>query len=313
MAAPTFRLTLCLGVIALFSTPSILGEETVAAGSSETYADTQLKDRVFIPGGTFTMGAGAIYREEGPPTEKQVTDFWIDKHEVTNRQFRAFVEATGYVTVVERDPKPEHNPGISPELLVAGSAVFTPPGPENPRASWWAFVQGANWAAPTGPGSGIENTLDHPVVHISYEDALAYAEWVGGFLPREDQWEYAARGGLDGATYSWGETPPQKRVRSANTWQGIFPVVNTNDDGHEGAAPVGSYEPNGFGLHDMTGNVWEWVRSDDETELSGRIKGGSYLCSDNFCRRYRPAARHAQEKNFSASHIGFRVAYDAEK
>ncbi len=267
--------------------------------------------RVLIKGGSFTMGAGAMYREEGPPHRVSVADFWIDRYEVTNRQFREFVDATGYVSVVEQIPEPALNPGIAAEDLIAGSAVFTPSGPDHSRGQWWAFVEGAYWAQPTGPGSSVEQFPDHPVTHIAYKDAKAYAAWAGGHLPTEEEWEYAARGGIEGATYAWGETPPKNMPRSANTWQGIFPIVNTKDDGHEGAAPVGCYAPNGYGLYDMTGNVWEWVQASDETALEGRIKGGSYLCSENFCQRYRPAARHAQEKDFSASHIGFRVAYNS--
>ncbi|MEM7329880.1 MAG: formylglycine-generating enzyme family protein [Pseudomonadota bacterium] len=285
-------------------------DDRAQAEASPASCHADAGQRVFIPGGTFTMGAGALYREEGAPRPRRVADFWIDKYEVSNRQFREFVDATGYVSIVEQRPDPARTPNIPPELLSIGSAVFTPPDIDNPRGAWWTFVEGAYWAAPTGPGSNIDTRLDHPVTHIAFEDAQAYAAWVGGYLPDETQWEYAARGGLDGATYAWGNTPPNQTPRAANTWQGMFPVINTKQDGHDGSAPVGCFDANGYGLHDMIGNVWEWVQAEDDTDLQGRMKGGSYLCSDNFCRRYRPAARHAQEKYFSASHIGFRVAYD---
>lgn len=268
-------------------------------------------DTVLLKGGTFQMGAGAIYPEEGPARKETVAPFRIDRYEVTNRQFKAFVEATGYVTVVERIPEAELHPELPPEALIAGSAVFAPSSDRGGGAWWWDFVEGAHWATPTGPGSSVEDILDHPVVHISYEDAKAYAAWAGGSLPTEAQWEFAARGGLDGEVYAWGDTRPSKTPGSANTWQGIFPLANTADDGFVGAAPVGCFTPNGYGLHDMTGNVWELVESADETVNLGRMKGGSYLCAENYCQRFRPAARHQQEKDFSASHIGFRIVYPA--
>lgn len=182
------------------------------------------------------MGTGALYREEGPPRSEVVNAFWIDRYEVTNAQFRAFVEETIYVTTVERAPDPALNPGIPKEQLVPGSAVFTPPSVETALAGWWTFVAGASWAHPNGPGSTVDGLEDYPVSHIAYEDAVAYAAWAGGALPSEAQWEFAARCGLDGATYSWGDEDPLDRPQSANTWQGIFPLANAADDGYVGAA-----------------------------------------------------------------------------
>lgn len=261
-----------------------------------------------IPSGTFLMGSERGYRDEGPVQRVVVEEFRIDSHEVTNRQFKAFVDATEYVTVIEHGPDPKDYPGIAPELLAPSSAVFVGPGPDS--MDGWKLVEGAAWNTPEGPGSSITDRLDHPVVHMSYADAEAYAKWAGGDLPTEEEWEYAARGGLDGAIYEWGDTPPDKTdAPRANTWQGIFPVANTSRDGFEGSAPVGCYEPNGYGLYDMTGNVWELVKGHDPEALFGTMKGGSFLCADNFCRRYRPSARHDHEVSFSASHVGFRLVY----
>ncbi len=284
----------------------------VSKGEERKCTLPQLPDRVLIKGGRFQMGAGALYSEEGPAREVEVDDFWIDRYEVTNRKFGQFVDDTGYVTVGERKPSADLHPDIPKELLVSGSAVFTPPGEDGIGSSGWEFVEGATWKSPTGKEASIEDKMDFPVVHIAYEDAIAYAAWSGGYLPTESEWEYAARSGLDGAKFEWGDDA-SKRTERANTWQGIFPIVNTAEDGFVEAAPVGCYEANAFGLFDMTGNVWEWVEVSENPKHVGRLKGGSYLCSDNFCRRYRPAARHAQEKDFSASHVGFRIAYPANK
>ncbi|REJ83201.1 MAG: formylglycine-generating enzyme family protein [Acidobacteria bacterium] len=268
--------------------------------------------RIELPGGAFRMGADDGYPEEGPSREVEVAAFTIDSHEVTNARFAQFVDAEGHVTVAERDPDPALHPGIAPEELVPGSAVFLPPA--DGAGGRWHFVAGASWRAPEGPGSDLEGRWDHPVVHVAYEDARAYAAWVGGRLPSEAEWEYAARGGLDGGRYAWGDGPPPERDPGrANTWQGEFPLSDEGADGHRGTAPVGCYPANGFGLHDMTGNVWEWTadRFDAGDPNSGVIKGGSYLCAANSCRRYRPAARHPQERDFSTSHLGFRVVYPA--
>lgn len=267
------------------------------------------------------MGSDSHYSEEGPSRNVTLPAFKIDPFEVTRARFKNFVDETGYVTTAERKPDPRLHPGIPADKLVAGSALFTMALGEN-TAGRWQFVPGASWRSPDGPkpdrpesdrqGSNITAEYNHPVNHVSYEDARTFAKWAGGDLPSEDQWEFAARGGLIGAAYEWGDTPPdQQDIPRANTWQGIFPVINKATDGYLASAPVGCYEANGFGLYDMTGNVWEWVKETDPEANQGVIKGGSFLCADNYCRRYRPAARHPQELDFSTNHIGFRVAYPA--
>lgn len=267
---------------------------------------------VNLPGGTFTMGAADGYPEEGPVRQVQVTAFAVDSHEVTNARFAEFVDATGYVTVAERAPDPALHPDLPPAARQPGSAVFR--APAEGAARGWQFVAGAFWRAPEGPGSTIEDRMTHPVVHVAHADAAAFAAWAGGRLPSEAEWEYAARGGLDGARYGWGDGPsPAADPTRANTWQGRFPGLNSVADGHAGTAPVGCYPANGHGLFDTTGNVWEWTgdRFDPTDPNSGLIKGGSFLCAENYCRRYRPAARHPHERDFSTSHLGFRVVYPA--
>ncbi len=273
-------------------------------------ACSPLKGRVVLAGGSFDMGETEAYPEERPIRSVTVAPFAIDRTEVTNARFAAFVEDTGYTTDAEKAPDPAIYPDIDPEHLTPGSAVFVPPAISGSR-SWWQFVEGASWRHPEGPGSSISDRMDHPVVHVSHADATAFSAWAGGSLPTEGQWEYAARGGLSGARYEWGDEAPHKGSAKANTWQGFFPVENTVQDGHFGTAPVGCYPANGYGLHDMTGNVWEWTSDvfDAGAPNSGLIKGGSYLCSDNFCRRFRPAARHLHERDFSTSHLGFRLVY----
>jgi formylglycine-generating enzyme required for sulfatase activity len=301
---------------------------------------------VDLPGGIFTMGSDDHYPEEAPTHRVQVDGFAIDRHPVTNREFQAFVAATGYRTVAERPLDPADFPGAPPHNLVPGSMVFTPtPGPVDLRhlSQWWRWAPGACWRRPEGPGSCIDDRSDHPVVHVAHEDAAAYAEWVGAILPSEAQWEYAARGGLDGATYAWGDQPrPGGRVM-ANTWDGPdFPWRSTGESGWERTSPVGSFPANGFGLFDMAGNVWEWTddwwtschpedaerpccvprnpRGGDEAAshdpaqpqfLIPRkvIKGGSHLCADTYCLRYRPAARRPQMVDTGMSHLGFRCAW----
>jgi formylglycine-generating enzyme len=293
----------------------------------------------FIPGGVFTMGSERHQPEERFAHLVRVDAFWIDRHEVTNAQFEKFVEATGYRTLAERGLDPNAHPGIPKELLVPGSTVFIQPTDVRRGGritQWWQYVAGANWRQPSGPGSTIAGQHNHPVVHIAYEDALAYARWLGRELPTEAQWEFAARGGRDGEDdYSSAFDADGKPV--ANTWQGLFPVVNTKDDGYLGTAPVGCFKPNGYGLYDMIGNVWEWtrdwyraghprfaeanptgpdlqsIRVAPGQAASRVIKGGSYLCASNYCARYRPAARHAQETNLSAAHIGFRTVLNKPK
>jgi sulfatase modifying factor 1 len=259
--------------------------------------------------------------------------FWIDRTPVTNARFARFVQATGYVTVAERKPDPRDFPGAPPELLVPGSIVFTPPtGPvplDNPSA-WWTYAPGASWKHPEGPGSSIDDRQDHPVVQVSWDDAVAYAKWAGRRLPTEAEWEYAARGGLAQKPYAWGdEFQPGGRIM-ANTWQGRFPTENKREDGHARTSPVGTFPPNGFGLSDMAGNVWQWcsdwyrpdyyVRSPKanpkgppdsldpmEPGVPKRVqRGGSFLCCDQYCSRYMPGGRGKGAADTGSSHVGFR-------
>jgi formylglycine-generating enzyme len=285
------------------------------------------------------MGSDGHYREEAPAHAVSVEGFWMDRLEVTNAQFGVFVAATGYLTVAERPLDPREFPDAPPENLVAGSMVFTPTtGPVDLRhlSQWWAWMPGASWRRPRGP-RGPCASPDHPAVHIAYEDAEAYAAWAGKAIPTEAEWERAARGGLEGATFVWGDEPEGPGQRLANYWHGDFPW--RHDDGYGRVADVGSYPANAFGLHDMAGNVWEWTAdwwsphhpdapdqeccvpsqpraarvedSYDPAQPQFRIprktiKGGSYLCADSYCQRYRPAARRPQMIDTGMSHIGFR-------
>jgi formylglycine-generating enzyme required for sulfatase activity len=281
---------------------------------------------VWVPGGTFLMGSNAFYREERPARPAAVEGFWLDRYPVTNADFAKFFASTGYITLCERPPDPAAYPDADPDLLVPGSAVFRKPmSPVSLRDSraWWEYVPGANWRHPQGPDSVIVGREDHPVVHIAYEDAGAYAAWAGKALPTEAEWEFAARGGLDGAAYAWGDEPtPDGRIM-ANTWQGRFPFHNLALDGYEGTSPVDAFPANGYGLHDMIGNVWEWTASPFLSSAAAAatssccapsapaiqqrvIKGGSHLCAPNFCLRYRPAARQGEAVDTSTSHIGLR-------
>jgi formylglycine-generating enzyme len=302
----------------------------------------QIDGMIRIPGGTFRMGSDKHYPEEAPAHRVTVDGFWMDRHPVTNRQFRAFVRATRHVTVAEITPDPKDYPGMLPHMVYAGSLMFSPPGyPVDLRdfSQWWTFARGANWRHPYGPGSNIRGLDDHPVVHVAFSDALAYAKWAGKDLPTEAEWEFAARGGLDGAEFAWGDEFTPHGRHMANTWQGEFPRQNVNADGFERTSPVTAFPPNGYGLYDMIGNVWEWTadwysprhEADapkacciPQNPRGGRedgsydprttnvkipqkvIKGGSHLCAPNYCRRYRPAARHAEPVDTSTSHLGFR-------
>lgn len=283
---------------------------------------------VWIPPQTALLGSDAYCPEEGPAHAVDVDGFWIQPKQVTNSEFAEFVSATNYVTVAERPVNPDDYPGAPKENLQPGSMVFTrTSGPVDLRhlSLWWTWTPGANWCHPVGPSSSIEKRADHPVVHIAYEDAEAYADWAAMQLPTEAQWETAARGGLTGATYTWGDEPEQPGQPMANYWHGEFPW--RPDRGYGRTRPVGSFPPNGYGLFDMAGNVWEWTsdwyadtrdaascceaESYDPRQPQFRVprrvvKGGSFLCADNYCLRYRPAARRPQPVDTGMSHIGFR-------
>jgi sulfatase modifying factor 1 len=299
-------------------------------------------DMVWIAGGEFLMGSDRDYPEEAPAHRVAVGGFWMDRFQVTNERFKRFVKETGHVTVAQRSPNSAEYPGTKAELLVPGSSVFVQPRQPvdlSNHYNWWSFVPGADWRHPRGRGSTIRGLSQHPVVHVAWEDVEAYARWAGKELPTEAEWEFAARGGLEGAEYTWGDEFMPSGRYMANTWQGEFPLMNEKLDGFEWTAPVGSFPPNGFGLCDMAGNVWEWTtdwfqnhdrvehaccsisnpRGGDrelsydprELELGIRIprkviKGGSHLCAPNYCRRYRSAARMPHAIDTSTSHLGFR-------
>ena len=291
------------------------------------------ENMVLISGGTFRMGSDHTeFLEEKPISEVRLDSFCIDTHEVTNAEFAKFGQETGYLTIAERPLSKQEFPDLSDAERKPGSLVFQTPkeGLEQiAYMGWWHWVTGANWQHPYGPESNIQGKEDHPVVHIAYFDALAYAEWAGKQLPTEAQWEYAARGGLEGKDYTWGDEYSETK---ANTWQGLFPFFNTKADGYLGTAPVGSFPPNGYGLYDMAGNVWEWTQDfyqvgreqmadtsnpqgpktgyDPKKPLeigSHVVKGGSHLCAPNYCSRYRPAARESQLPDTGTTHIGFRL------
>jgi formylglycine-generating enzyme required for sulfatase activity len=297
---------------------------------------------IFVPGGVFVMGSDHHYPEEAPAHRVRVDPFWIDETPVTNAQFREFVTATGYVTFAELAPKAQDYPNAKPEMLRPGSLTFNPKkGQIDIRNfySWWDFTFWANWRRPYGKGSSNRNLDDHPVVQVAYADALAYARWAGKDLPTEAEWEFAARGGLQEKEFAWGDelTPGGKHM--ANTWQGMFPVENLRADGYDRTSPVLAFPPNGYGIYDMIGNTWEWTQdwyvarhtaneakacciprnprgpaesqSLDPTQPEVNVprkvlKGGSHLCAPNYCRRYRPAARHPEPVDTSTSHVGFR-------
>ncbi len=307
---------------------------------------------VWIPGGEFSMGCadprnlpmggGEPMRDARPIHRVKLDGFWMDKTPVTVEQYARFVEATGYVTVAERVPLPEDFPGVPEQLLVPGSIVFSPP-PHGVRLDdyrqWWRYIPGANWRHPEGPGSRIEGRENEPVVHIAYEDAMAYAEWAGKRLPTEAEWEFAARGGLTGKPYVWGKELKPDGHWMANIWQGDFPENNTEDDGFAGIAPVAQFPPNGYGLYDMAGNIWEWcadwyrpdtyaIRAQEdrpsvnpagpedswdpaEPGVAKRVqRGGSFLCTYQYCTRYMVGTRGKAEHTSSGNHVGFRCVQD---
>lgn len=286
-------------------------------------------EMVCIEGGIFHMGSENHYAEEAPVHIRSVDSFLIDRTPVTNDEFARFVAVTRHVTLAERSPDPADYPGADPALLVPGSVVFRrPAAPIDPEdwQAWWAYVPGASWRCPQGPGSSIEAIGDHPVVHVAFEDAMAYAAWAGKDLPTEAEWEFAARGGLDRAEFAWGDDLTPGGRHMANTWQGRFPVENSAEDGFAGTSPVTAFPVNGYGLYDLIGNAWEWTKDHYRDNHEGRhpancctaqaeradatvrkvLKGGSHLCAPSYCRRYRPAARQSQTIDTSSSHIGFR-------
>ena len=293
----------------------------------------------WIPGGTFAMGSDQHYREEAPSHLETVEGFWIDRWPVTNALFRKFVEETGYVTQAETAPDAAQYPGADPALLVPASVVFVKPAVRvdlRNHFNWWTYVPGADWRHPRGPASSIAAMDDHPVVHVAYDDAEAFARWAGKQLPTEAEWEFAARGGLESCEYAWGAELEPNGKQMANYWQGEFPIENLAMDGYEFTSPVGAFAANGWGLFDMIGNVWEWTadwyapghQAKKDACCSGAVKpvareasfdpsvalpiprkvmkGGSFLCAPNYCRRYRPAARMAQAIDTSTCHLGFR-------
>ncbi|MGA1533632.1 MAG: formylglycine-generating enzyme family protein [Planctomycetota bacterium] len=312
---------------------------------------------VLVPAGSFTMGSdgpGARYDEQ-PAHEVRLDAFWIDRTEVTNTQFAEFVAATGYLTIAERPVDweelrkqlPPDTPKPADADLAPGSLVFTPPGgavPLEDFSQWWSWTPGASWRHPEGPGSSIEGREDHPVVHVAWEDARAYAEWAGKRLPTEAEWERAARYGHDGERFPWGDELRPGGVIAANIWQGEFPHRNTGEDGFAGTAPVGSFPANPLGLVDLAGNVWEWTedrfhpdayrqrllesggaRCENPTgppraldprnphAPDSRVqKGGSFLCHESYCESYRPAAKMATPPDTGMSHLGFRCVADPE-
>lgn len=323
------------------------------AGCADKNKTVVPNNMVLIPAGSFSMGGRSEqgYFDEFPRHQVEISSFFMDKHEVTNADFLKFVEATGYLTVAERDldweelkkQVPEGTPKPADSLLHAGSLVFNQtdqPINLNDYAVWWKWTLGANWRNPEGPGSSVNNRMNHPVVHIAWKDAQAYAKWAGKRLPTEAEWEWAASGGYDEYKYPWGNQPIEESYDKANFWQGVFPVQNLERDGYAKTAPVGSFSPNSFGLFDMAGNVWEWcqdkydVRSYAADAQKGKvinptgsshyydpnepyapkhiIRGGSFLCNESYCSGYRVARRMSSSKDSGFNHTGFRCVKDLD-
>ena len=272
---------------------------------------------IAIPAGDYQVGSDRFYPEEAPVRQISIDSFEIDLAPVTNAEFQQFVDATGYQTVSERPPDPTLYPDLPPEEQIPESVVFLPPPPTVDRSeplSWWGLIAGADWRHPQGPDTSLEGLMQHPVVHVAFEDALAYADWAGKRLPTADEWEVAARGGLVDQDYAWGSEKTPDGRWLANVWQGPFPWDNKETDGWFWTSPVGSFPANGYGLVDVCGNVWEWTSTPyavPEGEQERRvIKGGSFLCADNYCHRFRPSALMGQTLDTATCHMGFRCAAD---
>jgi formylglycine-generating enzyme len=334
--------------------PQVLASTTGSPAPTPPATAVDPSGMIWIPGGEFEFGTNSElgWPDEKPAHRVRLDGFWMDATEVTNAQFRVFVDATGYLTTAERAPtaeeilaqSPPGTPSPDPSLLVPGSLVFAPPDHEVPLddiRQWWRWTPGANWRHPEGPGSNLDNRDDHPVVHVSWDDASAYANWAGKRLPTEAEWECAARGGLQGQDFVWGNSPPDERRPQANIWQGSFPSENRQTDGYARTAPVKSYPPNGTGVYDTAGNVWEWCSDRYDRDLHDRLshqggatnpagpkrtndstnpyavlrvqKGGSFLCHESYCLRYRPSARHGGAPDTGMSHVGFRCARSAPR
>ena len=329
----------------------------IAPATSHSTPTTRPKapsEMKWIPGGEFIMGTDdpQSMPNERPSHHVKIDGFWIDEHDVTNANFRRFVEATGYITTAERpinwddlkEELPPNTPRPDDSMLAPGSLVFTPPDhnvPLDDPSGWWKWVQGASWRHPGGPGTDLSGKDNHPVVQVSWNDAVAYAKWSGKRLPTEAEWEFAARGGLEQKRYVWGDDFRPHGKWMANTYRGDFPVHNTADDGFAGTSPVGSFPPNGYGLYDMAGNVWQWCsdwyRADSPQESAAKgccsnptgpltsfdplepyaakrvVKGGSFLCCEQYCQSYRPSARRGESPDTAMSHIGFRCAMSADQ
>jgi formylglycine-generating enzyme len=330
----------CVGLAGCSKEPAASKASTVTAAQAAPATAATPPGMVWVPGGTFWMGSNDGPPDEAPSHAVSVPGFFMDATEVTNDEFARFVRETAYVTVAEKAPRAEDFPGVPPEKLVAGAAVFSPPSGEVPldnHFAWWEYRPGANWLHPEGPGSDLRGRGKHPVVHVCWDDAMAYARWAGKRLPTEAEWEYAARGGLDRQPYIWGMDITPAGQHRANIWQGKFPNENLCGDGFRGTAPVSTYPPNGYGLYDMAGNVWEWCQDwyrPDFYPASPRenpagptdsydpqepgvpkrvIRGGSFLCSDLYCIGYRPAARMKSSPDTGLSHTGFRCVRDGQQ
>lgn len=319
----------------IFSTVAATLPELAAGDSSADSREAAVRGMVWIPGGTFWMGAATGASDAQPSHEVAVSGHWMDQQEVTNEQFRRFVEQTGYITTAERPPDLPLSSDGSEDVVPAGSLVFGAPqsGGAGTPHTWWRFQPGACWFRPEGPGSTTHAREKHPVVHVSWYDAAAYATWAGKRLPTEAGWEHAARGGLHQREFAWGEKMMPAQAWLANIWQGKFPSSNTGADGFRGPAPARSFPANGYGLFDMAGNVWEWcadwydphyyadsprlnptgpAASGGKPQISERVlRGGSYLCTDQYCGGYRPAARMKNTPDTSMAHTGFRCVKDA--